>query len=345
MDPNGQPIPNNPNGNGIALPLVTNNGPDTGWMLPDGRASCQWPQAQQPGFPAVGHSTARHSTQPGFQQPGIFSNQGLNNRGFNNRGFNIPGFPVPFQVQPGQQQPFPTGIQEPDAAEPGGGAFPGQQTTTTFGQQPTQQPGPPMTGVNPRTSLINQILTTPRPGGFNGLARSTAAYGGSKMGIRCQTQMQVPLGTNVRAQATSMHRQSVLTPLRLPRWAARRSAAASPESPANSSRTASSFTKREPLITSGNSFTTSPKTRPAPALLRFRRYRRAGERHDAEGTSPLPNSFAPSTASSTGTTPSPHRLRQPPLPPRPPRYLRGLLPHSRKEAQRVVAIPDHAGSA
>jgi hypothetical protein len=66
------------------------------------------------------------------------------------------GFPPGTQAPPGQ--PFPG--QQP--VQQFGQPFPGQQPVQPFGQQPN----PPQQGA---VGLINQILTTPRPGGLNGL--------------------------------------------------------------------------------------------------------------------------------------------------------------------------------
>jgi hypothetical protein len=138
LDASGQPMPNNPNNpNGNGTTPNANNGPVM--VLPDGRIV---PVSQ--GFPQPG------TQQPGIQQPGI-QQPGIQQPGIQQPGIQQPGFPAPFP-QPGQQQSFPTGIQGQQ------GGFPGQQTP--------QQPNAPPTGA---ANLINQILTTPRPGGFNGL--------------------------------------------------------------------------------------------------------------------------------------------------------------------------------
>src|SRR5579863_8035907 len=64
----------------------------------------------------------------------------------------------------------------------------------------------------------------------------------------------------------------------------RPSAAVSPALPVNLSRRASSFTKRKSHTTSGSSFTTSPRTRPAPVAQCLRVPRRQG--HRLEGVLP-----------------------------------------------------------
>jgi hypothetical protein len=66
---------------------------------------------------------------------------------------------LPGQFQTGQPPGFPGGMP----GQPFQGGFPGQQGGVP-GQQPNQ-PGPPGAAAN----LIGQLLTTPRPGGLNGL--------------------------------------------------------------------------------------------------------------------------------------------------------------------------------
>jgi hypothetical protein len=69
---------------------------------------------------------------------------------------------LPGQFQTGTPPGFPGGV--PGQAYPGG--FPGSQGGGAPGQQPNQPGnGPPSAAAN----LIGQILTTPRPGGLNGL--------------------------------------------------------------------------------------------------------------------------------------------------------------------------------
>jgi hypothetical protein len=98
----------------------------------------------------------------------------------------VPGQPgVPGQFQPGANGApggFPNGLppgfqNAPGQPFPGQAPFPGQpypgapgQVGGMPGQQPGQ-PGFPQTGGPPTSAgnLINQLLTTPRPGGLNGL--------------------------------------------------------------------------------------------------------------------------------------------------------------------------------
>jgi hypothetical protein len=99
----------------------------------------------------------------------------------NNAPGGVPGQPVtPQPVNPGQFPPgangFPNGVppgfQNPGQPFPGQSPFPGQPFPGMPGQAgaPGQPPGQPMGG--PPTAagnLIGQLLTTPRPGGLNGL--------------------------------------------------------------------------------------------------------------------------------------------------------------------------------
>lgn len=78
-------------------------------------------------------------------------------------------------TQPGTQPGFPGQPQFNANGTPmaPGQPFPGQATGSGFGQQPNGAPqgGPPGNAA----SLINQLLTTPRPGGLNGLGGATVA--------------------------------------------------------------------------------------------------------------------------------------------------------------------------
>ncbi|HEX4135873.1 MAG TPA: hypothetical protein VHY84_14760 [Bryobacteraceae bacterium] len=168
--------------------------------------------SDQPGAPGDPNQPQQPGQiQSGFPQPGL-NQPGLNQLGQIQPGFPQTGVPQPGFPQVGGQQfdangqpistappnpgnaPFPNqvppngngftggtpGVQTPQ--NPFFGGVPGQQATTTFGQQPTQQPGQPVTGANPGTSLINQLLTTPRPGGLNGLLGGAPPSGADQFG-------------------------------------------------------------------------------------------------------------------------------------------------------------------
>jgi hypothetical protein len=148
---NGQPFPNNPVPNN---PVPNNpagvNGPVQ--VLPDGRIvpAFQGQLNQVGGTLEMGQTPTAAPNQPFPNQ--AFPNQGLPNQGFPNQA--QPGFPnqgapnpaFPNQVLPGQM--------------PAGSPFPNNNT-----QPGAISNGPPANAAN----LINQILTTPRPGGLNGL--------------------------------------------------------------------------------------------------------------------------------------------------------------------------------
>jgi type II secretory pathway pseudopilin PulG len=101
-----------------------------------------------------------------------------------------PGQPFPGGAQPGQ--PFPGGQTFPSGQQLPGQQFPGQQLPGGVpAQQPYQTGGPPTAAGN----LINQILTTPRPGGLNGL-------GGAQQGA---------VDPNAAAQGTTASTGAALT--------------------------------------------------------------------------------------------------------------------------------------
>ena len=134
------------------------------------QAALPQPAFPQSGFPQPGAPLPGFGMpQPGVTQNGVPQN-GLPQPGmpqFDANGQPIPNpanAPVPNQGLPGQNGfpgGFPPGVQPPQ-----GQAFTGQQPGQPFGQQPTQPPNAPISGA---ASLINQILTSPRPGGLNGL--------------------------------------------------------------------------------------------------------------------------------------------------------------------------------
>ena len=97
--------------------------------------------------------------QPG--QPGNLQNGALQ-----------PGAANGLQLPPGVQ--FPPGMQPP----PGYGQVPQQQVPQQGSQQPFAPNAPSPTAAN----LINQILTTPRPGGLNGLNGATQGAGVDQFG-------------------------------------------------------------------------------------------------------------------------------------------------------------------
>jgi hypothetical protein len=142
------------------------NNPNEGTQAASPQPGLLQPGVPQPGFPQAG------MPQPGFPQPALPQ--------FDANGQPIPNAangttaPFPNQGLPGQNGfpgGFPPGVQAPQ-----GQAFPsgvpgqplvGQQPGQQFGQQLSQPPNAPISGA---ASLINQILTSPRPGGLNGLS-------------------------------------------------------------------------------------------------------------------------------------------------------------------------------
>jgi hypothetical protein len=147
--PNGQPFPNNPGGvngpvqvlpNGQIVPASQGQPNQNGGTLQMG-GGLQMGQAM-PAAPAPG--------QPFPNQATLFPNQGRPNQGQPNQAGQLPpGSPFP------NTQPFPnnqqTGFQN---------AAPGQPQNV-----------PPTAAAN----LINQILTSPRPGGLNGIQQGQQA--------------------------------------------------------------------------------------------------------------------------------------------------------------------------
>jgi hypothetical protein len=114
-------------------------------------------QSDQPGAPGDPNNQ-NQIAQPGLPQPGLPQ--------LDANGQPIPQTPngnvapaqqgnLPGQFQTGTNG-FPPGIQMP----------PGQTFGGVQGQQPGPQPNAPLQGA---AGLINQILTSPRPGGLNGL--------------------------------------------------------------------------------------------------------------------------------------------------------------------------------
>ena len=137
-------------------------------------------QSDQPGTPGDPNNLSQAPQfglpQPGMPQPGMPQ--------FDANGQPIPNppnggnAPFPNQVSPnGFPGGFPPGAQiSQGQVFPGGvpGQYPGQQPGQQFGQQAGQQLGqqpgqPPAAPITGAASLINQILTSPRPGGLNGL--------------------------------------------------------------------------------------------------------------------------------------------------------------------------------
>jgi len=139
--------------------------------------------SDQPGAPGDPGNPQNAMPQMAPAQPGQFGfNQpGLNQPGFNQPGLNQPGLSQPGLTQPGlpqfdangqlipntgQTQPgmagFPPGVQLPPGLQsPPGMQLPLPPGANQQGQVPTVAPA----GAN----LINQLLTTPRPGGLNGM--------------------------------------------------------------------------------------------------------------------------------------------------------------------------------
>lgn len=138
-DPNNPTAPQPPqfDANGYPIQQPTQ-------VLPNGQTAPFNPQTGQQGFNPNGTPMA-----PG--QP--FPNQGLPNQGLPNQGFPNQPYPVQgFQNNQNNPPPYVGGF---------GQQQPGNQ----------QQSGAPPVGAS---GLINQLLTTPRPGGLNGLGGQTA---------------------------------------------------------------------------------------------------------------------------------------------------------------------------
>jgi hypothetical protein len=140
---NGQPFPGN-NTSGISGPVM---------VLPDGRIvpANYTGQAPAPGQPVNGQG---------------FAGQG-------NAGQGIPGqTPGQIPLQPGAngQSPFPPGVMPPNGMgfQPGPSQY-GQPTQNGLPQGFQSQPNTPGAPPGAAANIINQILTTPRPGGLNGV--------------------------------------------------------------------------------------------------------------------------------------------------------------------------------
>lgn len=144
--------------------------------------------SDQPGAPGMpGASTSSPyppqidaNGQPILNQPATPGVPGVSNSNPFPPQIDANGQPIQPATQAGAGMPgspqspinLPPGVQVP----PGAQLPPGIQTAST-GQQPVQQPnGPPGSAA----SLINQLLTTPRPGGLNGIGGqpTTATAGG-----------------------------------------------------------------------------------------------------------------------------------------------------------------------
>jgi len=156
-----------------------------------------FPNQAQPSFPSTG-----------FPNQG-FPNQGLQNQGFPNQGAPNPTFP---------NQGFPPGqpVANPVGQLPAGSPFPntqfpnGQFPNAQFQAPNTQQgnvqngfPGQaPNTPPGSAANLINQILTSPRPGGLNGL--------GAQQG---QVATTSPFGNSLPANGSPGAANNTGTPL------------------------------------------------------------------------------------------------------------------------------------
>jgi hypothetical protein len=119
-------------------------------------------QPPQPGFPQAGFPQPGGPQFDATGQPILNPPNGINPNQFpqGTNGFPPGGLPPGMQVPPGVQmpqgQPFPGGVPAQQQGQP----FPSQP-----GQLLSQQLNNPPQGA---AGLINQILTTPRPGGLNG---------------------------------------------------------------------------------------------------------------------------------------------------------------------------------
>ncbi len=162
--------PGNSGANPISGPVM---------VLPDGRIV----SANIPGLPgATGYPAlpGQNGLQPGI--PGQFPGQN-------------PGQPGLQGQNPGSPTGFPPGFPVP-----GMGFQPGQnpqnQQNPQFGNGFQSQPNaPPQSAAN----LINQILTTPRPGGFNGLGQGGDPTGQTTGGI-AGNNTGTPLGQGMGGQ-------------------------------------------------------------------------------------------------------------------------------------------------
>jgi hypothetical protein len=157
---------------------------------PNNPVAPQPPQLDQNGNPIQGGAGTVLPGQPFPGQPGMPGQPRLPGQ---------PGFPF----QPGQfnsngtpqapGQPFPGTVpQQFQQNQFNQNQFNQQQTTGQFGAQPGQQVGGPPSGA---ASLINQLLTTPRPGGLNGV-------GGVQQGL--QGTLTGPPGTPIPATAQTV---------------------------------------------------------------------------------------------------------------------------------------------
>ncbi|HWF11365.1 MAG TPA: hypothetical protein VG297_23000 [Bryobacteraceae bacterium] len=204
--PNNQPFPNNPAGV---------NGPVQ--VLPDGRIVPAFQgQLNQVGGTlemgqTVSNPAAPNQGLPNQAQPG-FPNPGFPNPGFPNQGAPNPAFPNQPANQPFPNQPLPGQM-------PAGSPFPNNNTQLPNNntQQGAISNGPPANAAN----LINQILTTPRPGGLNGLgmpqgqqpqAAPVDAFGNpqpinSTGGLGATPTAQAGLGNNTNNTGTPLPQQ------------------------------------------------------------------------------------------------------------------------------------------
>ena len=157
---------------------------------------------QQPGFAQAGMAQAgmpqTGMPQPGMQQPGM---QGPPQP----PQFDANGQPIPAQPA----VPLPPGVQVPPGGQLPGfppGMNPGANTPFNAGGFQPQQIG--ANGANsapPGANIINQLLTTPRPGGLNGLGAQpqTATAPGANTGgipgtpVATTAALQAPAGQTI----------------------------------------------------------------------------------------------------------------------------------------------------
>jgi len=197
-----------------------------------------------------------------------------------------PGFP------PGFQPPSGVGFQQGSNPSASGVPQPGQPG---FQSTPNGALSPPPSAAN----LINQILTTPRPGGLNGISAATdpsAAGAGGGFGGPGGGFGSTPATNGMPVGQTQ------------PGMAVPPSAAALAELPANSNRKAlNRITRRLPTM-SGNSSTISQKIRAAVAERRFR----------SHSSSPVSKCSSPRVSSHLSSRPPNLRQGLPPREPEPP---------------------------
>ncbi len=162
------------------------------------------PNNQQLDLPQADVAPMPGVPQPGMPQPGL-NQPGLPQ--FDANGQPIPNTGMPQQGFPGQMQPglppgqppglppgFPQGAQLPPGMNMPGGAQPGQMPNGT----------PTLSGTN----LINQILTTPRPGGMPGqlnpqTGQPTIDQFGNPVAAGSQTGIATPAAAPVAAPAAA----------------------------------------------------------------------------------------------------------------------------------------------